>query len=70
MIENGSSTVLGVQSDRSILSVGDLADIFIDLFNKVGLAAAAIHTYKATILSALETRQSFTMSQLSMLNKL
>ena len=45
-------------------------DFFIHLFDRLGLATATIHTYKAAILSALGPRQSFTMSQLATLNKL
>ena len=52
------------------ISEGDLVDFFLHLLERVGLAAATIHAYKAAILSALEPRKSFTTSQLATLNKL
>ena len=42
--------------------LGDLADFILHLFDRVGLAAATIHTYKVAISSALESRQSFSTS--------
>ena len=47
-----------------------MADFFLHLFDRVGLAAATIRTFKVAILSALEPRQSFLTSQLAILNKL
>ena len=58
------------QIDPIHISIGDLADFCLHRFDRVGLPAPTIHTYKAAILSALEPRQSFSMSQLAILNKL
>ena len=56
------------QIDPIRISVGDFSRFLSHLFERVGLAAATIHTYKASILSALGPRQLFTTPQLATLN--
>ena len=58
------------QIDPIHISVGDLTDFFIYLFDRVVLAASTIPVYKAAILSAHEPRQTFSLVQLATLNKL
>ena len=72
--ESGTFFVLGVQReiDPVPVTIGNLGDFLLFLFDDRNLAASTIHTFNAAILSVLSPRQIFTPAQLELgtLNKL
>ena len=58
------------QIDPVSISIGNLGDFLLHLYESQNLAASTLRAYKAVILSALALRQIFTPAQLLILNKL
>ena len=60
--ESGTHSVLGVQRqiDPVSISLGDLGDLLLFLFEVLNLAVSTMRVYKAAILSVLVPRQIFT----------
>ena len=56
--------------DPVSIPIGDLEYFLLFLYENLYLAASAVRTYKAAILSALSLRHIFTLAQLGTLNKL